>query len=303
MVLAQKVDPAREQEYVRWQKGINEAASRFPGYQRAEMVRPTPGVQDEWVIVYGFETHEQLEAWLGSDERAAWLARSAELCFEPPTAHRLATQATERTVTVVASHRVKPGAEESYRRWQKGINQAASRFSGFVSTELFEPVAGEQDAWVVVFRFEDAARLGAWLGSDERAEWLRRADPFLERIAVHTVGGGLGGWFGGSEREAETTRAPPWKQSMAVLLALYPTVIALVLLLNPSLSTTPGSVATFVSNVVSVAILTWCLMPLVTRAFSWWLDPHASIRSTVVGALVMVGLYAALVAGFWAAGV
>ena len=35
----------------------------------------------------------------------------------------------------------------------------------------------------------------------------------------------------------------------------------------------PGYVALFFGNVLSVSILTWLLMPLVNRAFAFWLWP------------------------------
>lgn len=212
---------------------------------------------------------------------------------------------TERSddpsVTVVASHRVQPGKEAEYRRWQAGIDAAAARFPGFVGIELFEPVPEVQPEFVVVFRFADGAALDHWLASPERAEWLRRATPLISEMHLARVGGGLGGWFPIGAQATRPGVAPRWKQGMAVLLALYPTVMILVWLETPLLADLPRAARVFVSNLTSVALLTWVMMPLVTRALARWLAPNASARVTAAYAAGLVAVYGALVGAFWAA--
>lgn len=213
------------------------------------------------------------------------------------------TRSADPTVAVVASHRVQPGRQAEYRQWQAGIDATAARFPGFVSTELLEPVPGVQPEFVVVFRFSDSDALERWLASRERAEWLSRAAPLLSDLHLARVGGGLGGWFlGGNDRRVGSPGlAPKWKQAMAVLLALYPTVIVLLWLEMPLLADVPHVARVFASNLVSVALLTWVLMPLVTRGLSRWLAPGAGARLSAGYAAGLVAIYAAMVGAFWAA--
>ncbi len=83
-----------------------------------------------------------------------------------------------------------------------------------------------------------------------------------------------------------------------VLLALYPTVMLLTLFLSPWLAGLPTAGAMLIGNMVSVAILTWLLMPLVNRLFGFWLIPSPS-RSGPVEALgtgvVILGYAVALI--------
>jgi antibiotic biosynthesis monooxygenase (ABM) superfamily enzyme len=60
--------------FVAWEHGIAEAAAGFPGYQATELYPPADA-GGEWVIIIHFDDHEQLQAWLDSPIRAAWVAR------------------------------------------------------------------------------------------------------------------------------------------------------------------------------------------------------------------------------------
>lgn len=301
MVVAQKVRPGSELEYERWQAEINAAAREFDGFERAEMIPPTTGVQDDHVVVFRFDTVEHLHAWLESDRRAEVMARGAHLFIEEPTLHQVTTPRSG-TVTVVVTHRVKDGQQDAYRRWQKGIDAAVSRFRGFVSTEVFEPRAGQPD-WVVVFRFDNNDNLQRWFDSRERADWLARAEPLLESVKLHKVHGGLGGWFQLHPQGGGARVAPAWKQAMTVLLALYPTLMILLMVLSPQLAKLdlPVAVQMLISNVVSIALLTWLVMPASTRVLRPWLDPRADPRTTAIGAAALFAVYTAMTVVFWLA--
>jgi hypothetical protein len=299
VVVTHHLLPDQGAEYERWQAGINGAAARFDGFQGAQVVAPSDDAPDHRVVVYRFDGAAHLHAWLESTERRDWIERGTRLFAEPPVQHTVATAATETTVTMVASHRVAPGREADYRAWQTGIDAAVARFPGFVASEMFEPVPGVQPDFVVVFRFADTDSLEVWLRSTERGDWLERAAPLLSGMQLSRVGGGLAGWFPvGSNGAISHAVAPRWKQAMVVLLALYPTVMALGWLQRRWPLDVGVPVRMFASNLVSVAILTWLLMPLTTRALQRWLDPRASPSVTAGYAGVIVASYALLVLGF-----
>lgn len=180
VVATQKVRPEAVGAYERWQVEVNEAAREFEGFGGVEVIPPTSGVPDDQVVVYRFDTAERLRVWLASDRRAALVAEAADLFVEEPVLRTVATP-RERTVTVLVTHRVEPGREREYRRWQDGIDTAYASFPGFVSTEVFEP-GEEQPDWVVVFRFADAESLQHWLDSDEHTD-DRVAGPLPDRDA------------------------------------------------------------------------------------------------------------------------
>ncbi|MDI1289668.1 MAG: antibiotic biosynthesis monooxygenase, partial [bacterium] len=96
--------------------------------------------------------------------------------------------------------------------------------------------------------------------------------------------------------DGQTRSTPNWKTAMVVLLVLYPTVMLLTRFLGPvlyDLSIGPG-ISLWISNIASVIILTFLLMPLATRIFRFWLDPidGAPLKTTLVGTGIVLVLYA-----------
>jgi antibiotic biosynthesis monooxygenase (ABM) superfamily enzyme len=73
--MTRRIKPGHEALYEQVLEGIFAAASAFPGHLGVEVFRPrTPA--DEYRTIYRFDSAEHLQAWLDSDERAAWLERA-----------------------------------------------------------------------------------------------------------------------------------------------------------------------------------------------------------------------------------
>ena len=300
VVIAQHVRPGQEAEYLRWQTEINDLCRTFPGFEAAEIVPAMPGVQDDDVVVFRFDSAEHLEVWLRSEARRALLARGQSLFAGP--ARQQVVAGARPGVGMVVSTRVKAGREREYREWQTTIDKEAAGFPGFVGNEVFPPVPGLQDEWVVVVRFDSPPNLQRWLESDVRRRLNAEAARLWHEARVESFGGGFPGWFtAGAPGPGQPALPPNWKQAMIVLLALYPTVMLLNHFLSPRLATAPFPLQIFISNAVGTVILTWLVMPLVTRALSFWLTPAGTGVGLLGLAAVLVG-YAAAIALFLAAG-
>lgn len=293
VVVSQRVRPGREDDYAAWQEKMDEAARRFPGFKGTEAVPPVAGVQDEWVVVFRFDTTPHLLAWSDSPERAGLLAEGKPL-FAGPTAQQvLAGEHVAKPVTAVISHRVSPDKEAEFLEYQNRLEEAERAFPGYQGSEVFRPVPGVQEDWTALFRFDSKEHLDAWMRSEERRRLLGDATCF-EDYEVRTVGNTFGSWFPLSEG-SQAPPAPSWKQAMTVLLALYPTVMILGFTLGAGLQDAhvPFWLAMFVSNMASVAALTWLLMPGVTRALRFWLQPAgASRRRQALGVAAVLAGYA-----------
>jgi antibiotic biosynthesis monooxygenase (ABM) superfamily enzyme len=69
VIVARRVLPGREDEFVAWHECIEAAARSQPGYISSELQHPDSAHPGEWVTVYSFEDAEHLDAWLASDAR------------------------------------------------------------------------------------------------------------------------------------------------------------------------------------------------------------------------------------------
>ncbi|MFC5745034.1 antibiotic biosynthesis monooxygenase [Actinomadura rugatobispora] len=299
VVTSQKVLRGCEDDYRRWQEGVNRAARGFDGFEGTESYPPESGASNEWVVVFRFSDVDQLSAWLRSGTRRRLIEEGRGLFEEEPAQEVLSGGArAQEAVTAVVSHEVRAGREQDFLEWQRKTLKAQEKFPGFMGSELFEPVEGIQDRWVVIFRFDSRENLGRWMDSEVRRRLLDEGDECFSDYEVREIRSAFSGWF---RFEGAREGAPPsWKQAMAVLLALYPTVMVLTLTVDREVSGlgAPLYLALFIGNVLSVSILTWVMMPLVNRGLAFWLPPGRSRRVQVAGAALVVACYVLLIVLF-----
>lgn len=82
------------------------------------------------------------------------------------------------TATVVVARTAYGDRQRQARAWLEEIVSLASESKGFVRADIQPPGPQHPDDWVVVYEFESAARLQAWLDSGERDSMVS-AEPDL----------------------------------------------------------------------------------------------------------------------------
>ena len=176
-------------------------------------------------------------------------------------------------VTTTVTRRVKPGHEVFYEQFLVGIIAAATRFPGHQGVEVFRPVSASEGEYRIVYRFDTGEHLRAWLDSDEHAAWLERAEP-------HAIGPmhtqfltGLESWFTLPGRPGSPP-PPPYKMAMLTWVTIFPLITLVVLALDPLLVRLDLVPRLAVTTAVTVPIMTWLVMPRVTRLLRRWLYPQ-----------------------------
>ncbi|MEU6969585.1 antibiotic biosynthesis monooxygenase [Kitasatospora aureofaciens] len=303
VVLSQKVRKDHESDYRRWQDRLTELARGFDGFDGTEVYPPEDGANGEWVVIFRFRRTDQLTAWLDSPERRQMLEEGRPLFEGPPAQDVLAGEPPlPEAVTAVISHHVLTSREPQFVRWHAKLQKVQEKAPGYMGHELFRPVPGVQENWVSIVRFDTQEHLENWLTSTARRKLLDDGRDAFASYDVRQIRSAFSGWFRFGRESGTSTVPPNWKQAMCVLLGLYPTVMLLNLTVGKALQAaqTPGYLALFISNVLSVSILTWAVMPLISRAMEFWLapGPAAPGRTHALGALAVVLGYAALLALF-----
>jgi len=59
-------------EFMNWERGITQAAERFPGYQATDVYPPDDPRKREWIVVIHFDESRDLKRWTDSPERHEW---------------------------------------------------------------------------------------------------------------------------------------------------------------------------------------------------------------------------------------
>ena len=192
--------------------------------------------------------------------------------MEEFTEDRNRTPGEDPPVTAVASRRVKPGREREFEEWVSGILLEARKAPGYLGSEVLRPSDSDDDEYRIVFRFDHASNLHAWENSEERRRWLRKSRPMLHEEENVRVLTGLETWFTLPQKAGEP--APPrYKMAVVTWLAVFPVVMVIFSLFGQWLNLLPTVLRTLLFTLVMVTLMTYVIMPRMSRLFSFWLYP------------------------------
>ncbi|MDJ0588512.1 MAG: antibiotic biosynthesis monooxygenase [Pleurocapsa sp. MO_226.B13] len=182
-------------------------------------------------------------------------------------------------VTVVVSRRVKPGCEAAFEKFISGITAAAMTFEGHLGTNVFRPSNPEDREYKIIFKFDRASNLRIWEESECRRQWLARAESLRLEPARIRVITGLETWF--TLPSPKRILPPPrYKMATITLLALFPLIQIANLTLTPWLALLPLPLLlrSLIVTAILVLLMTYVVMPRMTKLFSKWLYPKKRSR-------------------------
>lgn len=181
---------------------------------------------------------------------------------------------THGPVTTTVTRRVKAGHEPFYDQFLAGINAAASKFPGHLGVDVYRPESATAGEYRIVYRFDTGEHLRAWLDSDERAAWLERAEPHVIGPMRTRFVTGLETWFTVPGRP-DAPPPPPYKMALLTWITIFPLITLVVIALDPLLEKLDLVPRLAVTTAVTVPIMTWLVMPRITRLLRHWLYPTA----------------------------
>jgi antibiotic biosynthesis monooxygenase (ABM) superfamily enzyme len=179
----------------------------------------------------------------------------------------------EQAVTVNIVRTVLPGREDDFEALVRAFIPKSLTYAGHLGVHVVKPAASTSRKYYVVIKFATGKQ---WQSFQEWPEYLQfRAaiEPLLEREPCVEEMTGLESWF--TLPGATSLRPlPRWKMALVTLLGVYPTSVLIGMFVGPWLTTWPGWLQSFVFATLMVAMLTWVVMPLLTRLFRFWLYPR-----------------------------
>ena len=170
-------------------------------------------------------------------------------------------------VKIVIERRARPGAEDALRAWAERFVAEASRSPGHEGGSVLS--APGSRSHVILLRFASATSMNEWQGSPAYEALIRAADEVSVPGEASQVRSGLETWFTLPDMPAPTKPPPKWKMALVTWVTLLPMVIALAYVLAPL--RLPFLVQASLSTAIPVAMLTWVIMPRLTRVLYRWL--------------------------------
>lgn len=179
-------------------------------------------------------------------------------------------------VTAIVTRDVIAGREDAYEEWARRAVDASARYRATGHTFLIsDPAAPTRRVMIAHFPDVDAVR--AWDASPERDRLVKEAEEFSSLHLQRATG--LETWF---ELPGKQPIVPPprWKQLLATLVGAYPVVVLIVAFALPRLASWPLLLRSLVLPVVLLSVMTYVVMPVVTKALRGWLYPSSTTHST-----------------------
>lgn len=176
-------------------------------------------------------------------------------------------------VTAIISHIIRPGREQGYEEWFRGIAADARTFKGHLGVSTIRPRDHVHPEYVVILKFDRYDNLKIWLESDTRREWIERLQPLIEKPELIQTLTGLETWF---TLPKQPLKAPPprYKMVLVTWFGVFVTLVVVSRLLSPLLSGLPILLNQLITTGLVVVLLTYVIMPRLTRLLQRWLYPN-----------------------------
>lgn len=189
----------------------------------------------------------------------------------------MTTAANDESVTVVVTRRVRDGCESAYEAWLDRLILEASALPGHLGARVIRPSAAAPRVYTSVFRFDSVEHLRAFELSELRASALADVAMLVEADAVWSRLTGLELWF----TPPPGTSVPQPSRARMVLVMIvvvYGLVLSLGQLVAMVLENVPAPLRLLVTIAIEIVLMTYVLMPRITRWLARWIYPRA--RST-----------------------
>ena len=182
---------------------------------------------------------------------------------------------TETPITVIVDRTVRPGNEKAFEELYDRIRETSSQFKGYITGHIIKPTKKGDTRYQVMFQFDTQENLNKWVKSHERKYWIDQIDPLLEKQTHLQVITGFETWFA---LPGQKTMTPPKRLKMALVtwLAITPLLITFTYLVGPYIKDLPIPLRVSISTPWLVLIMTYFLMPLMTKLFKTWLFPSSN---------------------------
>ncbi len=175
-------------------------------------------------------------------------------------------------VTVVATRRVKAGHEPAYEAWLERLIGDASALPGYLGTNIHRPAASGPREYTSVFRFDSVEHLRAFEESELRRRALAEVVPHVEADAVWRKLTGLEFWF--TPPPGTVVPQPSRFRMVLVLIAVvYGLVLSIGQLVTLAFAGAPSQLRLLVTIAIEVFLMTYVLMPRLTRWLARWIYP------------------------------
>jgi uncharacterized protein len=180
-------------------------------------------------------------------------------------------QPMNEPIHVAIIRTVKPGRETAFEQALHDFVQRSLSLAGQMGVYIIRPPPGSGSRqYGIIRKFADRNALDGFRTSPEYLEWNQNVLDLTEGSGHVEELCGLESWF---TLPGQPLRPlPQWKMAIATYLGVVPVIMFLSLTLGRCIQNWNFVLNNIVFNAFVVALLTWVVMPLITRVLHVWLQ-------------------------------
>src|SRR5277367_7140928 len=174
-------------------------------------------------------------------------------------------------IHIAITRTVKPGFEAAFEQALHDFVQRSLTLPGQMVVHIIRPARGsDSHVYGIIRKFSNRDALTAFRTSPEYLEWNQFALGLTEGSGHVEELFGLESWFTLPGQPLHPL--PQWKMAIATYLGVVPVIMFLSLTLGRLIQNWNFVLNNIVFNAFVVALLTWVVMPFITRALHGWLQ-------------------------------
>lgn len=169
-------------------------------------------------------------------------------------------------IHVAITRKVLPGKEEEFKEALRRFLGESFLHGGVQGAAMITSLPSTDGQEIGILRtFADETERDTFYHSDLFREWEAYASTLTEEPNYRQLTG-LEAWF------RSPVPPPRWKMAVATLCGVYPTSLFLTFTIGPFMQNFPVMLRALIIAACMVGLLTWIVMPQVTRILKPWLQ-------------------------------
>ncbi|MGJ8535354.1 MAG: antibiotic biosynthesis monooxygenase [Alphaproteobacteria bacterium] len=174
-------------------------------------------------------------------------------------------------VTLAVTDHVPTSAKVRYEEMVEELHQLFQTQDGFLSVDIVRHNRQHQIEYTILSRWSDEAAIKQWRNNEVFRKRLSEIESITGGPAQHVQAMGLGMWIDHAEGVAPGL-PPAWKRIAMSVVAVYPMLMLLMALSVPIIGGLPQSIQVLIIVIVLSALLTWPIMPWLSKLLHHWLS-------------------------------
>ncbi|MEJ2880459.1 antibiotic biosynthesis monooxygenase [Pedobacter sp. GR22-6] len=169
-------------------------------------------------------------------------------------------------IHVAITRKILPGKEEEFKASLRNFLGESFAQGGVHGAAIISSFPGAEDNEIGILRtFKDIQERDAFYNSEQFMRWEAYASTLTETPVYRDLTG-LEAWF------RSASPPPRWKMAIATLCGVFPTSLLLYYFTGWLLIGLPAPLRILITGMLMVGLLTWVVMPLITKILKPWLS-------------------------------